>query len=224
MKKEDFFQHETCMPWNMARVAQLERALGKDWFPGKRVLDVGCGHGNNGRLIAQLGAEVVFTDGRQFFVDFMRDDGFEAYLIDHDFEWTVPGHFDLVVHWGLLYHLNNWRQDLACALKVAPMLCLETEISDHADPSVEFKVNDPDTYDQAVNRIGSVMSANCLQGYVESLDDSITWKRYDVDELNIPLGSNDGTHFYNWTESNSGNFRQGQRRFWIFQKNGFLKT
>lgn len=216
MGREEYFNHPTCDQWNKARVDMLAKVLGTDWFPGKRVLDVGCGHGNNGRLIQQLGAEVAFTDGRQFFVDFLKEDGLEAYLVDHDTEWTVPGHFDLIVHWGLLYHLNNWKQDVACCLNVAPILCLETEIIDLADPTYEQKKDEMDQYDHAVNRIGTVMSANNFQEHVNTL--GATWDRYDVPELNVPPGSECGTHYYNWNETNSGHFRQGQRRYWIVRR------
>lgn len=214
--KDEFFQHGMMDEWNRARVEALTVALGAGWFPGKRVLDVGCGHGNNGRLIEKLGAQVAFTDGRQFFVDFLIGDGYEAYLVDHDTAWTVPGNFDLIVHWGLLYHLDNWKQDLEHCFLVAPRVCLETEIIDLSDPTYEQKKNEMDQYDHAVNRIGTVMSANNLQAHVESLGAS--WTRYDASSLNIPAGSSHGTHYYDWLETNSGVFRQGQRRFWMITK------
>ena len=36
--------------------------------------------------------------------------------------------FDLIVHWGLLYHLYNWKEDLKECLKLADYICLETII------------------------------------------------------------------------------------------------
>jgi SAM-dependent methyltransferase len=214
--RSDYFQSGMMDEWNKARVDRLVSILGADWFPGKRVLDVGCGHGNNGRLIAALGAEVSFTDGRDFFVQFAKDDGYEAFQVDHDTDWTLPKTFDLIVHWGLLYHLDNWKQDIKCCLKIAPLLCLETEIIDLASPTYEQKKNEMDQYDHAVNRIGTVMSANCFQGYVESL--GANWERHDVVELNIPAGTSHGIHYYDWTERDSGEFRQGQRRFWMIRR------
>jgi SAM-dependent methyltransferase len=211
LKREEYFDHYTVDLWNLARLNKLVEILGDEWFEGKRILEVGCGHGKNGLALKQLGSDVVFTDGRQFFVDFLKNDGHEAYVVDHDNPWTVPGEFDLVVHWGLMYHLNNWKQDLQCALDHAPMLCLETEVADVADPRFEFKMDEPDVYDQAMNHVGTIVSANCLETYVTSLGAS--HMRYDSVDLNV-----DATHYYDWPDTNSGFFRQGQRRYWLIRR------
>lgn len=54
--------------WTLVRTKKLISILGKSWFPGKSILDVGCGHGNNGMRLAALGARVTYTDGRPEYV------------------------------------------------------------------------------------------------------------------------------------------------------------
>jgi hypothetical protein len=162
----------------------------------------------NGRAMISSGAHVTFTDGRAVHVDFLQSLGLNAMVMDQDKEWTVPGQFDLIVHWGVLYHLDNWRQDLKCALEHTTMMCLETEIVDSDDPLCERKVGEIDNYDQAVNRVGTIMSAQCLENYLTSL--GATFVRYDDEDLDAkPWGD------YSWKSKNDGGFHQGQRRFWM---------
>lgn len=210
-RKEDFFHHDGQRDWNITRLNKLISILGKEWFEGKRVLEVGCGHGEIGKALMELGAYVTFTDGRQQAVDFLWEEGFDAYVMDQDKPWTIHGDYDLIVHWGVLYHLDDWRQDLREALDRAPLICLETEIYDSVDPSFEQKMDEPiDRYDQALNGKGTIMTANCLQDYLLSI--GATSVRYDDPGLDA------GPMKYSWRDGSINGFSRGQRRFWIVRR------
>ena len=68
-----------------------------------------------------------------------------------------------------------------------------------------------DNYDQALNRTGTIMSAQCLENYLTSL--GATFTRYDDEDVDAkPWGD------YSWKSKNDGGFHQGQRRFWMVKR------
>lgn len=198
--------------WVEKRVKKLVELLGESWFNGKHVLDTGCGHGNNGKALQLLGAQVTFTDARQAYVDELVKDGMDAFVMDNDKEWTVSGPFDLIIHWGLLYHLDNWKQDLRCAVERSPLICLESTIAVSPDPTYEEKPLEPRSggNDHAFNGVGSIMTAEHLENYVTELGCSFI--RYDLPELDsVP-------HCYSWADVGNTGYVYGHRRFWIIRK------
>lgn len=201
--------------WTIVRTRKLRNILGDEWFRGKTVLDVGCGHGNNGKRLWELGAKVTFTDGRPEYVTRLQREGFTAFVMDNDKEWTVEGPFDLIVHWGLLYHLNNWKQDLRCALARAPLVCLETTIASSANAAYEVKTTEgPEgnhQSDNALNGVGTILSAAHVESYLISLGCSFT--RYDDEDLDKAA-----QHRYSWKESEIEGYVYGQRRFWFIKR------
>lgn len=208
--KENYFHHEPQFDWNKKRVNKLLSILGDGWIAGKKVLEVGCGHGENGKALIAAGAQVLFTDGRELHLDFLKKEGLNTFLMDQDKEWTIEGQFDLIVHWGVLYHLDNWKQDVKCALDRADLLCLETEIFDTDDPTFEQKKGEIDHYDQALNRTGTVLSGKCFENYITSL--GATFVRYDEEVLDSHA------MVYSWKDGSRPGFTIGQRRFWMIER------
>jgi trans-aconitate methyltransferase len=200
--------------WTIVRTRKLRTILGDDWFRGKTILDVGCGHGNNGKRLWELGAKVTFTDGRKQYVEKLQREGFDAFVMDNDKPWTVSGPFDLIVHWGLLYHLDNWKQDLRCAVERAPLICLETTIASSSSVLYEQKTIETEENaqnDNALNGTGTVLSALHVESCLTSL--GCTFARYDDEDLDKAA-----RHRYSWKESEVEGHIYGQRRFWFIKR------
>lgn len=166
---DNYFANQTQKSWNERRFAKILNLFGPDWFIGTKVLEVACGRGFFGRELTKLGADVTFTDARQLFVDALIADGYNALLMDQDLDWIVPPTFDLVIHFGVLYHLDNWKKDLRFAIKTTPIVLLESEVVDSLDPTYEKKVEEIDHYDQAFNRTATKFSDLHVESYLTEL-------------------------------------------------------
>jgi 2-polyprenyl-3-methyl-5-hydroxy-6-metoxy-1,4-benzoquinol methylase len=96
----NLFQNNIQFEWNTKRLNKLVSLLGPRWFAGKKILEVGAGHGSTGKSLLWLGAHVVFTDARSVHVNHLKSCGLDAHIMDQDSEWTIQGPFDLIIHWG----------------------------------------------------------------------------------------------------------------------------
>lgn len=203
---DNFFNNSLQSEWNQKRLTKIYEIFGKEWFEGKRVLEVACGRGFFGRELVKVGATVQFTDAREMFVSTLKADGFTALQMDQDKVWTVPANFDLVIHFGVLYHLDDWKQDLRCAIATAPQTILETEASDKLDPTYEIKLEEIDHYDQAFNRKASRFSDTHVEAYLKEL--GVNFKRYDDTDIDC------GCFLYSWKHGQQrGN--ELTRRMWL---------
>lgn len=206
---ENYFEN-----WRKARIDKLVNILGKEWFKGKTILELGCGFGHVGKEIKKLGSIVVFSDAREEYVEEIRKDNEDSdiYIIDNDIPWDMERKFDLIIHWGLLYHLENWKKDLECCLKHSGLISIETEVSDSADVNFEV-VRNEGHYDAAVNGIGKVPAVGNIENYLTEI--GFLFKRYDDTDLN------NGVMCYDWEEGKFGNATlNGHRRFWMARREG----
>jgi cyclopropane fatty-acyl-phospholipid synthase-like methyltransferase len=199
--------------WRKSRITKLEQIFGKEYFRNKSVLEVAAGNGKIGKFLCEeWGANVTFTDGRQALIDEIKQNNPEsrAILVDHDAEWDLGERFDFIIHWGLLYHLDNWQQDLRCTinhLKLGGVLALESEVIDSSEDE-EIKSNEPASMDdQSLYGLGTYPSALRVENQLKKMN--LEFKRYDDTDLNADF------HHYDWVLKNTMKFRCGQRRFWI---------
>lgn len=197
--------------WRAKRLHKLVTILGKEWFKGKRILELGAGHGHIGNALQSLGAEVTCTEGREDHIQHIRSlyPNLRVLHLDQDKPWNLNERFDLVIHWGVLYHLDNWEEDLKSALNHAPMMALETEVADSSDPTFQIKVPE-EGFDQALNGVGSRPSTGFIESFLVKADTIYT--RYDHAELNS------GPHKYDWIPKNNDTWNIGQRRYWIINR------
>ena len=102
--------------WRRTRIEKVESLFGKDFFKGKKMLELGCAMGHTGRHFEELGATVTFAEGRPEIVETIDKINPDSKIIqlDQEHEWDLGERFDIIIHWGVLYHLDHWKEDLAC--------------------------------------------------------------------------------------------------------------
>ena len=96
---------------------------------GKTLLEVGCGHADLGKRFNDMGAIVTSTDGRQEHIDVVKQryPELESFQLDVDCEWNLNRKFDVIIHFGVLYHLSNWKENLKATLDHTDLVIFETE-------------------------------------------------------------------------------------------------
>jgi len=207
--------------WRVKRVNFIEKLYGKSFFRDKTILELGCGHGHIGRYLQnQLGAKVTFADGRQEHLNVIQQimPSAETICFDQNQPWDLNRKFDIVIHWGVLYHLDNWRQDLESAAKHSNLIFLECEVCDSENPEVEIKMPKVEGYDQD---LGDVSTRPSSAGIEEKLIDlEFLYTRFDTKELNSEF------HCYDWTydftndqnDTEPVKYTFGHRRFWVAER------
>jgi SAM-dependent methyltransferase len=128
-----------------SRLHNLFRHLDVPSLAGKRVLELGCGTGELGQAFVESGCQVVSVDARAEYVEELhrRFPGRSAYVMNLEhWEPALLGRFDVVLCFGLLYHLSTPEEFLAACARAAPQLYLETVVSDFEDPMCPIILED----------------------------------------------------------------------------------
>lgn len=210
---------ETYNEWRMRRINKMLEIYGIDFFQGKRVVEVGAGHGEIGAFFASLGADVTCLDGRIQNINIARlkhrnikNLSFKLFDLEKDF--TSIGKFDLMIHFGLLYHIKNVEQHLNWCFKVSDDIVHETVVCDSTDPDKLFLCDERRHVDEeALNGIGSRPSPF----YVERIAQKNGFKveRFFTNDLNCRE-----QFCYDWEHKNDDRLGDAfkLRRFWRFKK------
>ena len=120
--------------WSKKRSKKIISILGKNWFRRKSILELGSCYGDIGIELLKLGSNVTFSDVREENLSEIRNKlltvGFEPTIenINQNNFYNLNKKFDLVLHLGVLYHIENWQQDLKCALSHTNMMILESSV------------------------------------------------------------------------------------------------
>jgi 2-polyprenyl-3-methyl-5-hydroxy-6-metoxy-1,4-benzoquinol methylase len=99
--------------YNEAAIPEVEGSV-KDWVdkslslirPGGHVLEIGSAHGRDAAYIESLGFTVDRTDAAQAFVDYMRQGGHDARMLNVLTEENYGGPFDMVYANAVLLHFT----------------------------------------------------------------------------------------------------------------------
>ena len=197
--------------WRNTRMNGVKKYISPEYFKSKTLLEVGCGHADIGNMFHELGAVVTSSDGRKEHLDIVNQKypHIKTLLIDGDND-TIKEKYDIIVHWGLLYHLKEIEAHLGNVSQKCDLLLLETEVSDSDDKEFYISTNEKG-YDQAFNNKGIRPSPS----YVEQVlgKNGFQFKMIKDSILNSDF------HQYDWDVRNSKGHTNGLRRFWICWKN-----
>lgn len=216
--------------WCNKRLQKIINIFGKSWFLDKKVLELGACRGDMGIELLKIGADVTFTDVRtQHLKDItnqLQEFSFQPSInvIDHEKDYDLKETFDLTIHFGLLYNLQNWKNDLRCAVSHSKIMMLETVV----DPSAGLAnagQYEPLPQNYPYGPHSSSKMTPFTQEDVEKELSSLRCKylRFDETELNSSGWLVKGmmiNHIYDWTyeKYNSGFYKapfNNFRRMWL---------
>jgi hypothetical protein len=132
---------ETYHPeWQIGRINYITEYFGKEYFAAKTLLELAPFNGLIGNHFHLLGATVTCVEGRKENVEDIREmyphlNTHQANLDVKDWPW---GTFDIIVNWGLLYHLEFChREVLENCIANCKCLLLETVVANN-DEDIQF--------------------------------------------------------------------------------------
>lgn len=219
MLRDTGLHDRTYLDWRARRIEKLLEIYGTEYFKGRRVLELGCGHGDIGAFFADLGAEVLCVDGRVRNINYAKlrhraVPRLSFVQMDLEQDFAALGRFDLLINFGLIYHLREVDAHLACCFGMADEIVLETVVCDSLDPHrILFRDERVEVDEEALNGVGSRPSPF----YVERLarEAGLEVERHFSADLNS------GNFFlYDWKHRDDGapNDDFGNRRFWRFSR------
>jgi SAM-dependent methyltransferase len=204
---------------NLTRLVNLFAHTDVERWRGIRVLEVGAGLGHLGDAFADLGFDVTSTDGRQEHVEAMRARGRESFVLDLDVTGVnEAGDFELVLAFGVLYHLAHPEEFLHSCGKAAKVLLLETAVCDRREPVVDWVTESGGWRgkDQAVSGRGCRPSPSWVEGTCRAAGFDV------VRDISSPLGDwSSGT--FGWEPQDSGEWRRSGvnlRKMWVCERSG----
>jgi hypothetical protein len=197
--------------WIITRMNGIEKYIKKDFFKSKKLLELGGGHGHIGNKFYHLGANVTTSDARKEHVENVKKmyPELKTLIIDGD-KLKIEEKYDIILHWGLLYHLNEIEIHLKEISEKCDILLLETEVSDSDDDSF-YIITDENGYDQAFNHKGIRPSPSNVEKVLKK-------NGFEFEMIKDPILNSD-FHHYDWDIKNTKTWRHGLRRFWICWKN-----
>lgn len=189
--------------WQQSRIRFIIGKFGNEYFKDKSVLELAPFNGYIGNCFYELGAKVTCVEGREENVKNIKTNFPNLIVHTNNLdtpEWTW-GKFDIIINWGLLYHLeNNHEKVLENCIKNSDLLLLESVICGD-DKEIISYVNEIGI-DQSISNKGGRPSIK----WVESILQKYNCKF----ELCTSAALNAGLHIY--TGEGTPNY---DRRMWI---------
>jgi hypothetical protein len=196
--------------WRTKRLDAIIEHYGEGFFKGKSLLELGCGHGDIGAFFSKFGAEVTCSDARWEHLDVVKSKHpqVKVQLANLENEWPFEGKFDIIINFGVIYHLSNPDFVVEKSCIYSDYLILETEVCDSDDENVILFTKESG-YDQAFSGVGCRPSPDYLEKIFQKFEKQ--YERIKDDKCNS------GIHIYDWKVKNTKKNRPGLRRLWFIE-------
>lgn len=202
--------------WQNKRVDFILSKYSPSYFSGKRVLELAPYNGYIGARLQQLGAIVHCIEGRQSNTDNIKAvyPELSVECANLDTPHWIWGKWDIIVNFGLLYHLELFHRDhLINCCNNCNLMLLESVIFDSDKP--ELYMHKENGADQSLTLMGGYPSTSFVENVFKELD--VSFEKICDPALNA------GLHHYNWVDTNSRSwegsgetgYNNHARRFWI---------
>lgn len=195
--------------WQNARIKYLIDTYGVDFFKNKTILELGSCNGYIGNYFREVcGAKVFSVEGRAENAKSIQEDYPQLPILTYNLDtpdW-VFAKFDIIINFGLLYHLeNHHKQHLTNCIKNCKIMFLESVIfdSDYNEIYIRNEVG----FDQSLTLHAGVPSTSFIENIF--VENNCKFEKIVDGRLN------GGGHVYDWTDSNSRLDINYIRRFWI---------
>ncbi len=194
--------------WQKNRIDFILSKYSKEFFKGKRILELGAYNGYIGAYFSSLGAEVHCVEGRPENVAQIKNNypQVTAEIGDLDTSVWKWGKYDIIINFGLYYHLEKFHKEhLENCINNCNLMFFETVVYDSFQPEIFFRPEHGN--DQSLSVIGGTPSTS----YVENIfkDKNVSFAKYSDASLN------GNGHHYDWPDTGLKNFDAWSRRFWI---------
>jgi 2-polyprenyl-3-methyl-5-hydroxy-6-metoxy-1,4-benzoquinol methylase len=212
--------HPAYAEWRVRRINKMLEIYGFDFFKGKKILELGAGHADIGAFFAEMGADVLCLDGRIQNINFARlkhrkisNLRFAEWNLEGDF--THFGKFDLIIDFGLIYHLKDVEEHLRRCFRMSNDIIMETVVCDSTDPNTIFYCDEKsEINEEALEGTGSRPSPFYIERITK--ENNFEAVRFFTPDLNA------GWFYYDWKHKNDNSGRGSSdflyRRFWRLKK------
>jgi hypothetical protein len=205
---ESSYQHG----WQISRINFMNKILPYDFFEDKTVLELGAFNGFIGNFCHVNGAKVTCVEGREENANGIRTTfpHLNVFCDNLDTKKWKYGKFDIIINYGLLYHLENFHKEfLINCIKNSKTMLLESVIFDSFEDEIYFRHEEG--IDQSLSPRGGTPSTLFVENILKS--QNTKYEKFTSSELNY------GAHYYDWIDKNSKHFDGYSRRMWKVENN-----
>ena len=194
--------------WQKNRINFILSKYGKDFFKGKRVLELGAYNGYIGSVLADLGADVLCLEGRFQNVLNIQNNykNVKVELANLDTDVWRWGNWDIIINFGLYYHLEKYHTEhLENCLNNCDLMFFESVIYDSSDAELRYGYEIGD--DQSLTDNAGTPSTSFVENIFKKA--GVNYEKFCDSSLN------GNGHHYDWIDRNSKQYDAWSRRMWI---------